>query len=188
MSKPRDIRVLKGGLTFGSRVYKAGELLEPRHHSERVHAYASGEKKFFTGERVVEFVEEAPEAESPSVLTEVTIGNGPVSSTDSEESEEVEADVLEIEGGTVDEQGEVTAEAPPEPQAEPQPEVETDESDLVDFILTMVEEGHTKTEVVETLAEGDEYSQKQVRGEFDRLMEVGRILETEERGKYRVTE
>lgn len=187
MSKPRDIRVLKGGLTFGSRIYKAGELLEPQHCSPTVRAYASGEKKFFTGERVVEYVE---------VEVEVEPETKPTTTTDAEitDPEPTEEEVLEVDGGVVDEKGEVTADAPePEPEVAPtelenDPVSGSDDSDLVDFILTMVEEGHTKTEVVETLAEGDEYTQKQVRAEFDRLMGEGRILETEERGKYRVAE
>lgn len=72
------------------------------------------------------------------------------------------------------------------------PKAEADEAKadatLEKAILKAVREGHSKGEVVKQVAEGEPYSQRQVGAEFDRLVDAGRIVAGEDRGKYQVNE
>lgn len=64
MKKEMNIRVVVDGLTVGSRVYKAGDILQAEHVTEDFRRYASGELRFYDGRRVLEFTTEAgPEPE-----------------------------------------------------------------------------------------------------------------------------
>lgn len=72
----------------------------------------------------------------------------------------------------------VTPEEPP-----PESQIES----LEDLILTMVAEGQSKTAISETLGGLEEWTHREVRAEFDRLLQSGRIAQ-EDRGAYRVVD
>lgn len=72
-----------------------------------------------------------------------------------------------------------------EPEAPVTPEAPA-EATLADLIKTLVREGESKTAITEALGASDQYSQRGVRAEFDRLLEAGEIVAGDKSGEYSV--
>lgn len=157
----RMARILIGGLTCGSTVFKEGDIVDVSGHKD-LYDLANGKK--LLGKRYAEWVEgEAP----TTALREDELKAAKAA----QEAKEAEA----------------APEPTPEPEVVEQPAPSTP-ADLEEAIKAGVKARKTKTAIVKELGASEEISQRQVGEKFDELLAVGIIVAGETPGSYSVEE
>ena len=165
----RNARVLITGLTHGSQMYNAGDVIDVAGNKS---LYDLAEGKLIGGKRYLEWTEEKPSPVSDSPVAPVPKSKPSIPPEDESSAEEAP---------------EPPSTEAPTSTAEPAAAVELP-SDLGEAIKVLVAAGKAKGTIVKELGKSEDISQRQVSEKFDELLAVGEIVAGESPGQYSVVD